>query len=77
MTPVAGDPFALAERPLIAYKAVGGRSLRLQFGSLVRLYMSRNHAHGGSQGVVLDQGIDRRCRRAGMAEQLLHCPDVL
>ena len=77
MTPVAGDPFALAERPLIAYKAVGGRSLRLQFGSLVRLYMSRNHAHGGSQGIVLNQGIDRRCRRAGVSQQLLHCPDVL
>ena len=39
LPPEAGDPFAPAERPLTVHKTVGGRSLRLQFGSLVPLYM--------------------------------------
>ena len=44
LTPEAGDPFALAERPLIAYKAVGGRSLRLQFAQ------SAAHSHAVNAG---------------------------
>ena len=39
--------------------------------------MSRDHAHGSGQGVVLDQGIDGGSGRAAVAKEFLHRTDVL